>query len=387
MVNKRIFLDHASTTPVRPEVIELISEAYQRFIGNPSSLHRFGQESRRALEEAREKIAGLLGCHPDELFFTSGGTEANNMAIKGVARALSEKGTHLVATAVEHHSVLDACRSLEREGFSISLVPVDSYGRIVIEAFREALTPQTILASVMHGQNEVGTLEPVSEIGEIARSFGVPLHSDAVQTVGRIPVLVDTLGVDLLSLSSHKFGGPKGVGALYVRRGTPCFPLIHGGNQEEGRRPGTENLAGILGMARALELSMLELEDGDRRLHMLRTRFIQLLRESVPRARVNGHPSLFLQGIISVTLPGVPAEEVLICLDQEGIAASAGAACVSGALEPSHVLLSMGLTRKEAEATIRISPGKENDVEDVEVVIRKIRGIVLRTGPSFVPPP
>ncbi len=365
----RIYLDHAATTPVDEAVARAMVAVLESGYGNPSSVHAPGREARQRMSEAREKVAQLLGARPEEIVFTSGGTEADNLALVGVARACRERGDHIVTTQVEHHAVLETCRALEAEGFRTTYVPVDHQGRVAPEAVAEALTPRTVLVSVMLANNEVGTLQPVARIAALVRSRGVYLHTDAVQAVGQVPVGVEELGVDLLSLSAHKMYGPKGVGALYVRRGVPLSPLLHGGGQERGRRSGTENVPGIVGLGKAAQMAHSEQPERQRGLTALRERLIRGIAARAPEAILNGHPTQRLPSNVSISFPGVTGEALVVDLDLKGVAISAGAACAAGTVEPSHVLRAMGLSEQVAAGTVRLSLGRANTPEEVDQVL------------------
>ena len=365
----RIYLDHAATTPVDEAVTRAMVAVLENGYGNPSSVHAPGREARQRVGEAREKVAQLLGARPEEIVFTSGGTEADNLALVGVVRACRERGDHIVTTQVEHHAVLETCRALEAEGFRTTYVPVDSHGMVDPQAVAEALTPRTVLVSVMMANNEVGTLQPVARIADLVRPRGVYLHTDAVQAVGQVPVAVEELGVDLLSLSAHKMYGPKGVGALYVRRGVPLSPLLHGGGQERGRRSGTENVPGIVGLGKAAQLAHSEQPERQRGLTALRERLIRGLAARVPEAILNGHPTQRLPSNVSISFPGVTGEALVVDLDLKGVAISAGAACAAGTVEPSHVLRAMGLSESVAAGTVRLSLGRANTPEEVDQVL------------------
>ncbi len=346
--------------------------------GNPSSIHSYGQEARGAVEEARAKVAKLIGARSEEIVFTSGGTEANNFALKGVAYANERKGNHIITTAIEHHAVLEPCKFLEKRGFKITYLPVDGHGLVDPQDVKKAITTKTILISVMHANNEVGTIEPVEEIGEIAREAGVYFHSDAVQTVGHIPMNVDELKVDLLSISGHKFYGPKGVGAIYVRKGTRLVSLMHGGQQEKSRRAGTENVPAIVGLGKAVELAGKEVSKEAERLAHLRDKLIKGLGEKIDRIRLNGHPRRRLPNNVNISVDFVEGESMLLSLDLEGICASTGSACSSASLEPSHVLLALGVPPEQAHGSLRFTLGRENAEADIERVLEVLPGIVAR---------
>ncbi|OGO08215.1 MAG: cysteine desulfurase NifS [Chloroflexi bacterium RBG_13_60_13] len=375
---KRIYLDHAATTPTHPEVVQAMLPFFGESFGNPSSIHFFGQESRAAVDEAREKIASLIGALSEEVVFTSGGTEADNLALKGAALANRQRGNHIITTSIEHHAVLRSCLSLEEEGFLVSYLPVDTYGLVDPDEVRKAVGPGTILVSIMHANNEVGTIQPVADIAAITRERGIYLHTDAVQTVGHVPVDVDALGVDLLSMSAHKLYGPKGIGALYVRRGTRIAPFMHGGGQERGLRASTENTPGIVGFGKAAELAQKGAEAEARHLASLRDWLVQALLARVPQLHVNGHPSQRLPNNVNVGIEFVEGEAVAISLDLEGIAASTGSACSSHDQEPSHILLAMGVPAVLARGSIRFSLGRTTTEEDVRRVAEVLPRIVAR---------
>lgn len=376
---RRVYLDHAATTPVHPEVGESISRCLAEFWGNPSSIHGFGREARRAMEEARAQVAELIGADTREILFTSGGTEADNLAVLGFARLRRSRGKHLITSQVEHHAVLDACRYLEREeGFRVTYLPVGSDGLVDPEDLRRALTPDTALVSVMLANNEVGTIQPVRELAAIAREHGAVVHTDAVQAAGQIPVDVNELGVDLLSLSAHKIYGPKGAGALYVRRGVRLEPLVHGGGQERRLRPGTENVPGIVGLGRAAAVARRELEARRGNAERLRTALIEGLFARIPDIILNGHGERRLPNNVNVSILGVDAESVLLNLDLKGVAASSGSACSAGSVEASHVLLAMGLDADQARSALRFSLGMMNTRDDVDYLLEVLPPIVER---------
>lgn len=375
---KRTYLDHAATTPTHPEVVQAMLPYFADSFGNPSSIYSYGQEARGAVEEARVRAAELIGAQSEEIVFTSGGTEADNLALKGVAYANEHRGNHVITTSIEHHAVLEAARFLEKRGFVVTYLPVDQYGLVDPQDVRKAITAKTILISVIHASNEVGTIEPVAEIGSIAREAGISFHSDAVQTAGHIPVNVDELNVDLLSMSAHKLYGPKGVGALYVRKGTRLVPIIQGGEQEKGRRAGTENSPGIVGLGKAAEIARGELATEAERLRRLRDRLIAGLLDTMDNVTLNGHPTGRLPNNVSVSIGFVEGEAVLLNLDLEGICASTGSACSSSSSEPSHVLSALGCPPEQARGSLRFSLGRENGEEDVDRVLKVLPPIVAR---------
>lgn len=372
-----IYLDHAATTPPAPEVVDAMLPYFRGQYGNASSLYSLGRESRQAVEGARELAAAFLGCRPQEILFTSGGSESDNLALRGVMWALRSKGDHLITTQIEHHAVLYSASALERQGFRVTYLPPDRQGRVTVEQVAEALTPATTLISVMHGNNEVGTLQPVEAIGRLARERGVLFHTDAVQTAGHLPIQVRQLPCDLLSLSAHKLYGPKGVGLLYRRIGVPLVSQIAGGDQEYGQRAGTENVAGIVGLGKALELAHAAMEAGEAdRLRSLRDRLIAGVLAGVPDAELTGHPTERLPNHASFRFLHIEGEPLLLNLDMRGICGSSGAACASGEIEPSHVLLAMGYTREEAQGALRLTLGRENNADEVEQVIPALPPLV-----------
>ena len=360
MTEERIYLDYAATTPLDPRVLEAMMPYMTEHFGNPNSIHSFGREARRAIDEAREKIAQLLNCQPSEIVFTSGGTESDNLALRGVAEAYRHKGNHIVTTAIEHHAVLRTCKALEDMGFFVTYLPVDEHGLVSPEQVAEAVNERTILVSVMHANNEIGTIEPIAEIVRAVKEKrpDTIVHTDAVQTVGHIPVDIQELGVDLLSFSAHKFYGPKGIGGLFVRKGVRFVPQITGGGQERNRRSGTENVAAIVGMAKALELAVEEMPTELPRLQALRDELITGVLSRIPETRLNGHPTLRLPHNANFSFRGIEGEALLLQLDLNGIAASSGSACSSGSLEPSHVLLALGLDYELAIGSLRITLGR-----------------------------
>ena len=372
----RIYLDHAATTAVSPEVLREMLPYMTECFGNAASIHGTGREAHRALDRARKQVAAVLGAQPQEIYFTSGGSESDNWAVKGVAWAARGRGKHVITSAVEHHAVLNACAWLEGMGFEVTRLPVDALGRVDPDSVARALRPDTVLISVMTANNEIGTLQPIREIGELARSRGVPFHTDAVQAAGHIPVNVEELQVDLLSLSAHKFHGPKGVGVLYVRRGTKLDSLIHGGAQERGLRAGTPNVPGAVGLAKALELAAASLPEYADRVRALRDQLIREIRARIPDAVLNGDPERRLPGNVHFSFPGVDGEALLLRLDLAGIACSGGSACTSGAQEPSHVLTAIGQAPELAKGGLRMTLGEENTPEEIKEVLRVLPEIV-----------
>ncbi len=344
--------------------------------GNPSSLYCCGQEAKAAIEEARGKVAGLIGAKDAEIVFVSGGSEADNWAIKGIALAHEHSRNHIITSSIEHHAVIETCRFLERRGFRVTYLPVDEYGLLDPDDAKKAITSKTMLISVMHASNEIGTIEPIAEIGKIAREAGIYFHTDAVQTVGHLPIDVNELGVDLLSMSAHKLYGPKGVGALYIRKGVKLVPFMHGGEQERGRRASTENVPGIVGFGRAVELARQEMRQEAAQLACLRDQLIRGLLERIDHSRLNGHPLKRLPNNVNISIDFVEGESMVLHLDLEGICASTGSACSSSNLEPSHVLLALGLSHEQAHSSLRFSLGKWTTEEEIERVLDVLPGIV-----------
>ncbi|MBU4490533.1 MAG: cysteine desulfurase [Actinobacteria bacterium] len=375
-----IYLDHAATTPLRREVQETLDEILSTTFGNASSIHSFGQDAKRLLEESREVIASCIGANPDEIIFTSGGTESDNLAIRGTALAQKDKGNHIITTTVEHHAVLNCCKALESEGFEVTYVPVNNECLVDPTRIAGAIRPETILVTTMFANNETGAIQPVAEIGELAGKEGVVFHTDAVQAAGKLPVNVEDLQVDLLSLSGHKIYGPKGVGALYVRRGTPLHPLFCGGHHEGAVRPGTENVPGIAAFAKAMEIVIEELPESGTRLRLLKEKLASGLIEIISGVRRNGSKDTdkSLPNILNMSIEGVDGESLLLNLDLMGIAVSTGSACTSGATDPSHVLLAMALPPQLAQSSLRFSFGRDNTEAHVERLLELLPDIVAR---------
>lgn len=380
MAEREIYLDHAATTPVDERVIAAMLPYFGQMFGNPSSIHRSGRAALDALDQAREAVAEVLGAHYKEIVFTGGGSEADNLAIKGAALAQRQagKGAHIITSAIEHHAVLHAFEYLEAEGFEVSVLPVDAGGLVSPDDLRAATRPDTVLASVMYANNEIGTVQPVAELGAICRERGVLFHTDAVQAAGALPLKVGPLNVDLLTVTAHKFYGPKGVGALYVRRGTPLLPQINGGGQERRRRAGTENVPGVVGLAAALRLAEQQREAWAAHCAALRDRLIAGVLERVPLAALNGHPTRRLPNNANIAFDYVEGESVLLLLDQHGVAASSGSACTSGSLEASHVLRALGLPEERAIGSVRFTVGKDTRAEDIDYVIEILPGLIDR---------
>jgi len=374
---KRIYLDHAATTAVRPEVVQAMLPYFSERFGNASTLYSYGQEAGQAMEEARNITARFIGAgKPQEVAFTSGGTEADNFALCGVAWANQKKGNHIITSSIEHHAVLNTCKFLEKMGFKVTYLPVDEYGSVDPQDVKKAITDKTVLISIMHANNEVGTIEPIAEISEIAKENGIYFHTDAVQSLGHIPVNVDELQVDLLSASAHKLYGPKGVGMLYIRKGIRIEPFLHGGDQENRRRASTENIAGIVGFGKACELAATSMEEESVRLASLRDKLIKGIIEKIDFSQLNGHPTRRLPGNVNVSVKYVEGESMLLKLDSKGICASSGSACTSSILEPSHVLTAMGIPPDVAHSSLRFSLGRENIEEDVDYVLEVLPDIV-----------
>ena len=366
-MNRRVYLDHNASTPVHPEVVEAMLPYFAERFGNPSSVHAFGREAREGLETAREQIAHFLRVGKEEIVFTSGGTESDNMAVKGVAMARGRG--HIITSRIEHHAVLRTCESLETLGFEVTYLPVDGHGMVDPDEVRRHLRPDTILVSVMHANSEVGTLEPVREIGRVARERGVSFHVDAVQTFGKVPIDLDGASIDLLSFSSHKIYGPKGVAGLFIRRGTKMVSVQHGGEHERRRRAGTENVAGIVGFGKAVEVRARDMADEAVRATALRNRLWEGITARVPDVRLNGHPTERLPGTCNMCFRNVESESIVLGLDLAGIGVSAGSACTSGNVEPSYVLVAMGVPVDWAMGSVRCSLGRSTTAEDIDYVI------------------
>jgi len=377
-MKRKIYLDHSATTPVHPEVLEAMLPFYKGVFGNASSIHSFGRESKVALDESREKVAKFLNADPLEIYFTSGGTESDNLAIKGIAWANRKKGNHIITSKIEHHAVLESCKYLEREGFEVTYLPVDRCGLVDPEELKRNIRKDTILVSIMHANNETGTIEPIEELSKITRENGVYFHTDAVQSTGKMKVDVQKLGVDLLSLSAHKFYGPKGVGAIYIRRGIRLTPLSHGGHHEKARRAGTENVPGIVGLAKALEIAVRDMEEEERRLKNLSERFFKKITEKIPDVFLNGHPEQRIPNTLNLSFKGVEGESIILNLDLKGIAVASGSACTSGSLEPSHVLSAMDAPPDLAQSSIRFSLGRSNTIDDLDYVVEVLPEIVSK---------
>lgn len=377
---KSIYLDHAASTPVHPEVAKVMLNIMTEQYGNASSVHQFGRSAKRILNGARDSIAAFLGCSSEEWVFTGGGTESDNLALYGAVAAVSHKGKHIITTQIEHHAVLHTCEELEKEGFKVTYLPVDSSGRVSVADIEAALQEDTVLISVMYANNEVGTDQPIQEIGQLARERGILFHVDAVQALGALPIKLRELPVDYMSFTAHKINGPQGIGGLYVRSGAPLHPRLHGGLQERGRRAGTENLAGAAGFAKAVEIAVTGLSERQQNMKRLRNTLLETLDTLIGRESysLNGNSEHFLPGILNLSFPGAGTDVMLMNLDMEGIAAASGSACTSGSLEISHVLKAMGLPQNILESAIRFSIGLGNTTEEIEYVAQKVETILKR---------
>jgi cysteine desulfurase len=375
---KPIYLDHAATTPTDPEVVQAMLPFFTRIYGNPSSIHAFGQEAKRAIEAARDGIASFLGAKPEEIIFTSGGTESNNFILKGIAASAGNRGNHIITSAIEHHAVLESCHYLEKQGFHVTYLPVDRFGLVDPDDVKRNITDKTILISVMHANNEIGTIEPIAEIGRIARKRGVPFHTDAVQTFGHLPISVDELNIDALSASAHKFYGPKGVGILYLRRGTRIQSFMHGGEQERKRRASTHNVTGIVGFGKAVELAAERMKEEARQEIFLRDKLISGILKQIEETRLNGHPVHRLPNNVNVSVAFIEGESMILNLDMEGIAVSTGSACTSASLEPSHVLTAIGLPHELAHGSLRLTLGRATTEADIDRTLDVLSGIVKK---------
>jgi len=375
MQMKKIYMDHAATTQTSKEVVEAMQPYFLEKFGNASSLHSFGREAKDALENSREIIAKSIGAKPEEIIFTSGGTESDNMAIKEIAFINREKGNHIITSSIEHHAVSHTCEFLEKMGFKVTYLPVDQYGIVNPADVEKAITSKTILVTVMHANNEIGTIEPIAEIGKICKKHKIPFHTDAVQTFGKIPIDVNKMNIDLLSSSAHKLYGPKGVGFLYIRKGTKIGPLIHGGGHEFGLRSGTENIPGIVGFAKATELAVKNMNKESKNEIMLRDKLINEVLK-IPNTRLNGHPKERLSGNAHFSFRGIEGESLIMHLDMQGIAASTGSACSTKSLKPSHVLTAIGLDAVTSHGSLRLTLGKDNTENDINHVVKAIKEIV-----------
>ena len=371
-------MDHAATTYTHPDVLNAMLPYYAEHFGNPSSIYTIARDSKKVIEAARAQVAKALGGDAEEIYFTSGGSESDNWAIKGVAFANRKRGNHIITTKIEHHAVLHTCQFLEKEGFRITYLPVDQYGLVDPAELEKAITDQTILISIMYANNEIGTIEPIAELGAIARKHKVYFHTDAVQAIGNVPIDVKVQNIDLLSLSAHKFYGPKGVGALYIKKGVRIENLIHGGGQERKRRAGTENIAGIVGLGKAIERATADIMGHSVKIKALRDRLLKGVIEKIPDIRINGHPERRLPGNFNVSFEFIEGESMLLWLDDAGICGSTGSACTSGSLEPSHVMLAIGLPPEVAHGSLRLTLGDANTEQDIDTVLEVLPKVVSR---------
>ena len=376
MTMDRIYLDNAATTAVSPEVLEAMLPYFTQCFGNPSSIHSTGRDARRVVDAARKQVAAAIGAQPQEIYFTAGGSESDNWAIKGTAFAKRSKGNHIITSAIEHHAVLHTCAWLEKQGFEVTYLPVDEFGRVRVEDVEKAITDKTILITIMAANNEIGTIQPIAEIGKLAHDKGILFHTDAVQAIGAMPIDVNAMHIDMLSMSGHKFHGPKGIGALYIHKGVKIDQYLHGGAQERGQRAGTENLAGIVGMGKAIEIATQHLEENAARLTVLRDKLIDGILAEIPDVRLNGHRTQRLPNNVNVSVRYVEGEALLLRLDLAGIAGSSGSACTSGSLDPSHVLLAIGLPHEIAHGSLRLSLGTDTTEAEIDEVLDKLPGIV-----------
>lgn len=373
-----IYFDHAATTAVRKEVLNEMLPCFSENYGNSSSIYEIARSSKKLIDKARQQVATAIGSEAKEIYFTAGGSESDNWAIKGIAEAYSQKGNHIITSVIEHHAVLHTCEYLEKKGYEITYLPVDEDGKINIDDLEKAIKPTTILITIMFANNEIGTVQPVKEIGEIAKKHNVIFHTDAVQAVGHIPINVKDMNIDMLSLSAHKMYGPKGVGALYIRKGIKLKSYIHGGAQERGLRAGTENVPGIVGLGKAIEMMTSEMEQENKRLIILRDRIIDGIQKEIPYTKLNGHRTDRLPANANISFEFIEGESILLLLDMNGIAASSGSACTSGSLDPSHVLLAIGLPHEKAHGSLRLTLGIENTEEDVNKLLEVLPNVVKR---------
>lgn len=378
MMSKYIYMDNAATTPIKREILEAMMPYFTDKYGNPSSIYSIGGQSRNAVERAREKVSKVFNAKPQEIFFTSCGSESDNWAIKGIAYANRKRGNHIITSKIEHHAVLHTCQYLEKQGFRVTYLDVDEYGFINLDQLKESIRDDTILISIMFANNEIGTIQPIAEIGKIAKEKGIYFHTDAVQAIGNVKIDVNELNIDLLSLSAHKFYGPKGIGALYIRQGVKIDPLISGGAQERNRRAGTENVPYIVGLGKAIELACENIDEHNEKLTKLRKRLIKGIFDNIDYVRLNGDDEKRLPGNANFCFRFIEGESILLSLDMEGIAGSSGSACTSGSLDPSHVLLAIGLPHEIAHGSLRLTLGDFNTEEDVDYVIEKLTEIVAR---------
>jgi len=373
---KKVYLDYAATTPTDPEVVKAMEPYFFEKFGNASSLHAYGQEAKKVLEDSRQTLADFIGAKPEEIVFTSGGTESDNYVISGVAEALKKKGNHIITSVIEHHAILEPAKFLEKKGFEVTYLKVDKDGLVSPDDLKKAITDKTILVSIMHANNEIGTLQPIEQLAKLTKDKGVYFHTDAVQTVGHIPINVDKLNVDFLSLSGHKFYGPKGVGALYIRKGSRLETFMRGGDQERGRRASTHNITGIAGLAKAIELCRERMPDEIKLQSSLRDRLIKEIPLRIPEVKLNGHPQQRLPNNVNFSIKYIEGESMLLSLDMLGIACSTGSACTSSSLEPSHVLLAIGLDHATAHGSLRITLGRWTTEADIDYFLEKLPPVV-----------
>ncbi len=377
-MEKLIYLDNAATTALKPEVFEAMKPYFLENYSNPNSIYTFAQQSKKAVDEARETIAGLIGAKTNEIYFTAGGSESDNWAIKGCAEAFASKGKHIITTKIEHHAVLHTCEYLEKKGYEVTYLDVDETGMIRLEQLERAIRPDTILISIMFANNEIGTIEPIREIGAIAKKHGVLFHTDAVQAFGHVPIRVDELNIDMLSASAHKFHGPKGIGFFYMRNSVKLGAYVHGGAQERARRAGTSNVPGIVGMAKAAQLAAENMEENNKKIAAVRDHLIERVLAEIPFSRLNGHREYRLPNNANFCFRFIEGESLLILLDQKGICASSGSACTSGSLDPSHVLLAIGLPHEIAHGSLRLTLSEETTIEEADMVADSLKAIVER---------
>ena len=378
MDKKRVYVDHSATTPVRREVLDAMIPYFTENFGNASTVYAEGRETKKAISLAREQVAKAIGASVQEIFFTGSGTESDNWAIRGVAHANKAKGNHIITTAVEHHAVLHTCQALEKEGFEVTYLPVDEFGMVTAEDVRKAIKDTTILVTIMTANNEIGTIMPIEEIGKVTKDAGVIFHTDAVQAIGMMDIDVNKMNIDILSMTGHKFYGPKGSGALFIRKGVKVAPFITGGAQESNKRAGTENVAAIVGLGKAIELATADIAGHTKRLAEMRDKYIERILSEIPYTRLNGHPTQRLASNANMSFELIEGESLLLMLDMQGISASSGSACTSGSLDPSHVLLAIGLKHEIAHGSLRVTFGEANTMEDVDRIVEALKTIVAR---------
>jgi len=377
-MKKRIYMDYSATTPCDSVVVKAMLPYFSDKFGNASTLYSFGKEARAAIEQSREKVANAIGANTEEIVFTSSGTESNNTVLKGIAYMNEDKGDHIITTSIEHHSVVEPCKFLEKQGFKLTYLPVDKYGLVDPEDIKKAITPKTLLVSIIYGNNEIGTIQPIKEIGKIVKESGIYFHTDAVQALGHIPVNVNISGIDFLSASAHKFYGPKGIGILYIRKGSKITPLMHGGGQEKKKRASTENVPAIVGLGIAVEIAIKSMDDEMNRIKVLRDKLVSGVLNNIENVKLNGHPTDRLPNNVNFSIKGIEGEAIILRLDMEGISASTGSACSSYRLEPSHFLLAIGVQRDLAQGSIRFSLGKYTKDEDIDYVLKVLPDVVAK---------